>query len=172
MTQAPAKTLVVDGDGHVMEPGDTLWVDRMDHDKWGDWIPRRVVEDEIYEIIYTGGEVRGGGRELQDQMAAAVGMTAAEVATMLDQPAACRAATNPTPGSPRSTPTASTSPCCTPRRRCSSGRSTRSPRCTNVEFVADCQRCVQRLDRRVLRGVPEAALRRRRRCRCRIRSSR
>ena len=55
--------LMVDGDGHVMEPDD-LWTDRMDADRWGDWIPRKVVEDEIYEIIYVGGEIRGGGREL------------------------------------------------------------------------------------------------------------
>ena len=80
--EAPAKTLVVDGDGHVMEPGETLWVDRMDHDKWGDWIPHKVVEDEIYEIHYAGGQVRGGGRELHDQMAEAVGMTPEEFAGM------------------------------------------------------------------------------------------
>jgi predicted TIM-barrel fold metal-dependent hydrolase len=85
MTRAPAKTLVVDGDGHVMEPGESLWVERMDHDKWGDWIPRTVYEDGGYETVYAGGEVRAGGRELQDEMAAAVGMTVAEVAAMLDQ---------------------------------------------------------------------------------------
>src|SRR4029079_10947636 len=33
---------------------------------------------EVYETIWVGGEIRGGGRELTDQMAAAVGMTAAE----------------------------------------------------------------------------------------------
>ncbi|MBM3671854.1 MAG: amidohydrolase [Actinobacteria bacterium] len=68
---------VVDGDGHVMEPED-LWTERMDAKRWGDWIPRKVTEDEVYETTYTGGVVRGGGRELQDQMAAAVGMTAKE----------------------------------------------------------------------------------------------
>ncbi len=82
---APAKTLVVDGDGHVMEPGETLWVDRMDHDKWGDWIPHKVVEDEIYEINYAGGQVRGGGRELHDQMAKAVGMSPEEFFGLLSQ---------------------------------------------------------------------------------------
>jgi uncharacterized protein len=66
--------LMVDADGHTMEPGD-LWTERMDHDRWGDWIPRKVTEGECYETTYTGGAVRGGGRELQDQLAAAVGMT-------------------------------------------------------------------------------------------------
>ena len=70
----PGQPLVVDADGHTYEPDD-LWVERMDAARWGDWIPRKVVEDDIYEIYYVGGRVRGGGRELQDQMAAAVGMT-------------------------------------------------------------------------------------------------
>jgi len=73
----PAEKLVVDADGHVYEPED-LWTARMDHARWGDWIPRRVVEDGCYDIVYTGGVVRGGGRELQDTMAAAVGMTPRE----------------------------------------------------------------------------------------------
>ena len=54
------ESLIVDADGHVMEPGD-LWTERMDHARWGDWIPRKVVEDEIYEVVYTGGVERGGG---------------------------------------------------------------------------------------------------------------
>ncbi len=65
---------VVDADGHVYEPDD-LWTARMDAKRWGDWIPRRVVEDECYDVVYVGGAVRGGGRELQDQMSAAVGLT-------------------------------------------------------------------------------------------------
>ena len=65
--------LVVDADGHTYEPDD-LWVERMDAKRWGDWIPRKVVEDEVYETFYLGGRVRGGGRELQDKRAAAVGM--------------------------------------------------------------------------------------------------
>jgi predicted TIM-barrel fold metal-dependent hydrolase len=77
------KTLVIDGDGHVMEPPD-LWVERMDHDRWGDWIPHRTVEDEIYETNYTGGQVRSGGRELHDSMAKAVGMTPQEFHHLLD----------------------------------------------------------------------------------------
>ena len=76
------ESLIVDADGHVMEPGD-LWTERMDPGRWGDWIPRKVVEDEIYEVVYTGGVERGGGRELQDQMAAAVGMTAAQFFELL-----------------------------------------------------------------------------------------
>lgn len=47
MAATVERTLVVDGDGHVMEPVETLWVERMDHAKWGDWIPRRVVEGDI-----------------------------------------------------------------------------------------------------------------------------
>jgi hypothetical protein len=54
---------VIDGDGHVMEPAD-LWVERMDHDKWGDWIPRRVTEDDIYDTTSTGGQVRSRDRIL------------------------------------------------------------------------------------------------------------
>ena len=67
---------IIDGDGHIMEEPNDIWtVDRIDHDRWGDWVPRKEVIDEIYEITYMGGTVRGGGRELHDQMAAAVGMT-------------------------------------------------------------------------------------------------
>jgi predicted TIM-barrel fold metal-dependent hydrolase len=51
----------------------------MDARKWGDWIPRQVVEDEVYETVYVGGEIRGGGRDLLDQMAAAAGMTPREL---------------------------------------------------------------------------------------------
>jgi predicted TIM-barrel fold metal-dependent hydrolase len=74
--------LTIDGDGHVFEPED-LWTERMDASRWGDWIPRRVVEDGCYEINYAGGVVRGGGRELQDAMAAAVGMTAQQFHDLL-----------------------------------------------------------------------------------------
>jgi predicted TIM-barrel fold metal-dependent hydrolase len=74
--------LMVDADGHTMEPDD-LWTERMDSDRWGDWIPRKVTEDECYETTYTGGMIRGGGRELQDQMAAAVGMTPQEFYDLL-----------------------------------------------------------------------------------------
>ncbi len=65
---------MVDADGHVYEPED-LWTERMDRDRWGEWIPRRVIEDGCYDLVYTGGVLRGGGRELQDRMAAAVGLT-------------------------------------------------------------------------------------------------
>jgi hypothetical protein len=65
---------VVDGDGHIMEEPDDIWApERIDHDRWGEWVPHKTVEDEIYETTYVGGVVRGGGRELHDQMAAAVG---------------------------------------------------------------------------------------------------
>ena len=35
----PDEALVVDADGHTMEPDD-LWSTRMDQKRWGDWIPR------------------------------------------------------------------------------------------------------------------------------------
>ena len=71
-------TLVIDADGHVMEPED-CWTDRMDAGRWGDWIPRKVTEGGCYETVWTGGVVRGGGRELHDQMAAAVGLSPQEL---------------------------------------------------------------------------------------------
>lgn len=77
------QALVVDADGHTMEPTEHLWLDRMDRNRWGDWIPRKVVEDEVYETTYAGGVVRAGGRELQDAMSAAVGMTPAEFHDLL-----------------------------------------------------------------------------------------
>src|ERR1700739_4262274 len=50
------KTLVIDGDGHVMEPP-TLWAERMDHKKWGDLIPHLVSEEEG---LFIGKTCRGG----------------------------------------------------------------------------------------------------------------
>ena len=47
---------VVDGDGHIMEEPNDIWTsERIDHDRWGDWVPHKVVEDEIYETTYVGG---------------------------------------------------------------------------------------------------------------------
>jgi predicted TIM-barrel fold metal-dependent hydrolase len=66
--------IVVDADGHTIEPDD-LWTERMDASRWGDWIPHKVLEEGIYETIYTGGVNRGGGKELRDKLAADVGMT-------------------------------------------------------------------------------------------------
>src|SRR4029079_8922267 len=67
---------IVDGDGHIMEEPNDIWTtERIDHERWGDWVPHKEVIDEIYEIIHVGGRVCGGGREQHDQMAAAVGMT-------------------------------------------------------------------------------------------------
>jgi predicted TIM-barrel fold metal-dependent hydrolase len=65
---------VVDADAHTMEPDD-LWTARMDAARWGEWVPRKVVEDGVYETLYCGGVVRAGGRELHDRMASAVGLT-------------------------------------------------------------------------------------------------
>jgi hypothetical protein len=76
--------IVVDADAHTMEPDD-LWVERMDHARWGDWIPRKVVEDEVYETTYVGGRIRAGGREQRDALAAAVGKTPRELFELLQQ---------------------------------------------------------------------------------------
>ena len=69
--------LVVDADGHIFEPDD-VWTKRMDARRWRDWIPHKELHDGCYEITYTGGVVRSGGRELQDRMAAAVGLSPQE----------------------------------------------------------------------------------------------
>jgi uncharacterized protein len=80
-----ARMQVVDGDGHIMEEPNDIWTpERIDHERWGDWVPRKTVEDEIYETTYIGGVVRGGGRELHDQMSAAVGMTPREFYDLMD----------------------------------------------------------------------------------------
>ena len=76
---------IVDGDGHIMEEPNDIWTsERIDVDRWGEWVPHKEVIDEIYEITYVGGRVRGGGRELHDQMAAAVGMTPREFYDLLE----------------------------------------------------------------------------------------
>jgi predicted TIM-barrel fold metal-dependent hydrolase len=76
---------IVDGDGHVMEEPNDIWTtERIDHDRWGDWVPHKEVIDEIYDVIHVGGRVRGGGRDLHDQMAAAVGMTPREFYDLLE----------------------------------------------------------------------------------------
>ena len=47
---------IVDGDGHIMEEPNDIWTpERIDVDRWGDWVPRKVVTDEIYEVTYVGG---------------------------------------------------------------------------------------------------------------------
>jgi predicted TIM-barrel fold metal-dependent hydrolase len=76
---------IVDGDGHIMEEPNDIWTaERIDYDRWGDWVPRKEVIDEIYDVIHVGGAVRGGGRELHDQMAAAVGMTPRQFYDLLE----------------------------------------------------------------------------------------
>jgi predicted TIM-barrel fold metal-dependent hydrolase len=77
-----AKKLVVDADGHTVEPDD-LWIERMDHTRWGDWIPRKVTEDEVYETIYAGGTIRSGGRKVRDAVAREVGKTPRELYDLL-----------------------------------------------------------------------------------------
>ena len=60
-----SRSLVVDADGHVVEPPD-LWTSRMDS-KWGDWIPRYFAADPREngeESWYFGGVRRVGGAGL------------------------------------------------------------------------------------------------------------
>ena len=53
--------MLVDADGHVMEPAD-VWVDRMDHAKWGDLIPHYIAEDtDGKDSWYIGGVRRAAG---------------------------------------------------------------------------------------------------------------
>jgi predicted TIM-barrel fold metal-dependent hydrolase len=53
--------MYIDADAHVLEPAD-LWVDRMDRDRWGQWIPNYIPEDhDGYESWYLGGVRRSAG---------------------------------------------------------------------------------------------------------------
>ncbi len=75
---------VFDADGHVYEPFDAVWTDRMDRKKWGDWIPHKTTE-EPYEFIWLGGELRGGGREVTDAIAEKAGLTPQGVRGLMAQ---------------------------------------------------------------------------------------
>jgi uncharacterized protein len=72
------KALVVDGDGHVMEPQD-LWSARMDRRKWGDLIPHFVSDQEG---VCIGTTSRSGGLRAIEKIAADRGMTVEEVAAI------------------------------------------------------------------------------------------
>src|SRR3984893_4773689 len=74
--------LVVDADGHTMEPDD-LWTARMDAGKGADWIPRRVVEDDVYEISHPGGGARGGDRAAHARPAPPAGLPARQFYDLL-----------------------------------------------------------------------------------------
>jgi uncharacterized protein len=63
--------LVIDGDGHVMEPPD-LWATRMDAQKWGDWIPHSDAETGR---TWVGGELRNAGATGMARLAESAGMT-------------------------------------------------------------------------------------------------
>jgi predicted TIM-barrel fold metal-dependent hydrolase len=53
--------MLIDADGHVMEPAG-VWVDRMDHGRWGDLIPHYVAEDfDGKDSWYVGGVRRAAG---------------------------------------------------------------------------------------------------------------
>jgi predicted TIM-barrel fold metal-dependent hydrolase len=53
--------VLIDADGHVMEPAD-VWVDRMDAKRWGDLIPHYVAEDhDGKDSWYVGGVRRAAG---------------------------------------------------------------------------------------------------------------
>ena len=74
MTSAGA-SLVVDADGHIIEPSD-LWVERMDRAKWGDDIPHLVAEKGV---MYFGGVARGRGRSVSQEVADKKGLSVEEV---------------------------------------------------------------------------------------------
>jgi predicted TIM-barrel fold metal-dependent hydrolase len=72
---SPETSLVVDADGHVIEPTD-LWVERMDRAKWGDDIPH-LVEDK--GVMYFGGVARSRGRSVSQDVADKKGLSLDEV---------------------------------------------------------------------------------------------
>ena len=144
--------LIIDGDGHIMEEPNDIWTpERIDHDRWGDWVPRKEVDDEIYEITYIGGVVRGGGRELHDQMAAAVGMTPREFYDLL---AGLRRPGGHEPEAPRIADLDADgidAVVLYPSLAMFFGPVDEIPALHDTEFVADCHPRVQRLARRLLR---------------------
>ncbi|HZQ59495.1 MAG TPA: amidohydrolase family protein [Acidimicrobiales bacterium] len=75
-----AGDLVIDGDGHVMEPPD-LWAARMDGSRWGDWVPHTDDEGRLW----IGGELRNGGRERMAQLAEQAGITVEEIEAALEK---------------------------------------------------------------------------------------
>ncbi len=68
-------SLVVDADGHIIEPPD-LWVERMDRDKWGDDIPHLVADKGV---MYFGGVARGRGQSVSQEVADKKGLSVDEV---------------------------------------------------------------------------------------------
>ena len=84
MTERPADCQLIDADGHVMEPVD-LWLERMDHGKWGDWIPHTEEIDGLYEVTYVGGEVRAGGKEVIDKLCAETGISVQDYRAMAER---------------------------------------------------------------------------------------
>ena len=131
--------LVVDADGHTMEPDD-LWAARMDAGRWGDWIPRKVVEDGIYETIYVGGVVRAGGAGPARPDGRGGGPEPRGRSTTYSEPARRRAATTPTPASSTWTATASTPPSSTRRSALFFGPDDPIDALRDVDFVLACQR--------------------------------
>ena len=74
---------IVDGDGHIMEEPNDIWTaERIDYDRWGDWVPRKEVIEEIYDVIHVGGAMihpgdllhgdRNGVTTIPHEIAAAV----------------------------------------------------------------------------------------------------
>ncbi|HLN18420.1 MAG TPA: amidohydrolase family protein [Acidimicrobiales bacterium] len=67
---------VVDGDGHVVEPV-TLWSDRMDQARWGDWIPH---VDPGTGGLLVGGVHRGRGEADLGRISELIGIPEEEIA--------------------------------------------------------------------------------------------
>ncbi len=76
MARARRSSPVVDGDGHVIEPPNAVWWERMDRAKWGDWIPHFDFEEQA---LCVGGVPRAGGLKALSEAAALAGITLEEV---------------------------------------------------------------------------------------------
>ena len=111
------------------EPNDIWTPERIDHDRWGDWVPHKDVTTRSTRSTYVGGGVRGGGRSCTTRWRPRWD-DAARVLRPARRAAPARAVMSRRRASPTWTPTASTRSCCTRAWRCSSDRATRSPRST------------------------------------------
>ena len=150
----PDEAVVVDADGHTMEPDD-LWTDAHGPRRGGATGSRarssrttstRPTTPAAWCAAAVASCRTDGRRGRHDP--------ASSSTTCSQSAAASRAATTPTPASPTWTPTASTSPWSTRRTAMFFGPCDPIEAFHDVEFVADCQRAVQRLGRRVLRCDP------------------
>src|SRR5262245_20063911 len=71
--------IVVDSDGHVVEPRD-LWTKRMDKQRWGDLIPHYDREEHGWRV---GGRMRHGGKAALQRVIQHTGTTPKEINDIL-----------------------------------------------------------------------------------------